>query len=182
MHFFNGCSVEQALHPFCKGHPMIRALLLSCMLLLSACATQAPLPAQIPHLKLPIQLHAQRQQDGQHQDWQVEVKKRDHGVRWTLSTASGVVLARQELTNNGWTTSAKTDADFEAQELFSAVMFALTSEAEVRFDYPGVQLQPHGRTLEDRWQVNYGSEGFIRITLLDGLTYLLSPINGKASR
>ncbi|WP_296179259.1 hypothetical protein [Pseudomonas sp. UBA1879] len=161
---------------------MIRALLLFCMLLLSACASHAPLPAQIPHLKLPIQLNAQRQQGGQHQNWRVEVKKRDHGVRWSLTDTSGAVLAQQDLTNDGWTASAKTDADFDAQELFSAAMFALTSEAEVRFDYPGVQLQPHGRTLEDRWQVNYGSEGFIRLILPDDVTYLLSPVKGKASR
>ena len=160
---------------------MIRASLLFCMLLLSACSSQTPLPAQIPHLKLPIQMHAQWERAGQRQDWLVEVKKRDHGVRWTLTTASGALVAQQDLTNDGWMARGASDADFDAQELFGAVMFALTSEAEVRFDYPGVQLQPHGRSLEDRWQVSYASEGFIRIALPDGLTYLLSPIKGKAS-
>lgn len=160
---------------------MIRASLLACMLLLSACASQATLPAQIPHLKLPIQLHAQREQDGQYQDWRVEVKKRDHGVRWTLTTASGTPLAEQDLTNDGWKTKAVSDADFDAQELFGAVLFALTSEEEVRFDYPGVQLQAHGRNLEDRWHVSYADGGFIRISLPDGLNYLISPIKRKAS-
>ncbi|WP_110950940.1 hypothetical protein [Pseudomonas bohemica] len=160
---------------------MIRALLLACVLLLSACASQDQLPAQIPHLKFPIQVNAQREQAGEHQQWRVEARKRDRGVRWTLTNATGEVLAVQDLTNDGWKDRAVSDADFEARELFGAVLFAFTSEKEVRFDYPGVQLQPHGRTIEDRWQVSYASEGVLRITLPDGLSYLISPIKGKAS-
>lgn len=160
---------------------MIRALLLACVLLLSACASQEQVPAQIPHLKFPIKVHAQREQAGHHDAWLVEAKKRDRGVRWTLTNTSGDVLAVQDLTNDGWKHRAVSDADYDARELFGAVLFALTSEKEVRFDYPGVQLQAHGRRLEDRWQVSYASEGFIRITLPDGLSYLISPIKGKAS-
>ena len=36
---------------------MIRALLIGCLLLLSACASQPPLPATTPSLPLPLQLH-----------------------------------------------------------------------------------------------------------------------------
>ncbi|WP_296257539.1 MULTISPECIES: hypothetical protein [unclassified Pseudomonas] len=161
---------------------MIRALLLACVLLLSACASQDQLPAQIPHLKLPITVNAQREQAGQHQDWRVEARKRDRGVRWTLTDTTGSVLAVQDLTNDGWKDRAVSDADFEARELFGAVLFALTSAEEVRFDYPGVQLQPHARSIENRWQVSYLSEGLIRITLPDGQSYMVSPIKGKASR
>lgn len=160
---------------------MIRALLLACLLLLSACATQDPLPAQIPHLKLPIQLHVQREQ-ARPEDWLVEIKKRDHGVRWVMATTSGTLLAKQDLTNDGWKDKATSDADFDARELFGAVLFALTSMEEVRFDYPGVQLQPRGRSLGDRWQVSYVSEGLIRLSLPDGVVYLISPIKSKASR
>lgn len=160
---------------------MIRVLLLTCVLLLSACATQDQLPAQIPHLKLPILVHAQREQDGRRDDWLVAVKKREHGVRWILTSTSGTLLAEQDLTNDGWKQKAVSDADFDARELFGAVLFALTSEQEVRFDYPGVQLQAHGRSLEDRWQVSYTSEGFIRISLPDGLSYLISPIKSEVN-
>jgi hypothetical protein len=53
----------------------------------------------------------------------------------------------------------------------------------VRFDYPGVVLLPHGRTLDDRWQVDYASEGIFRITLESGeLKYVVSPLQGKASK
>jgi len=161
---------------------MIRALLLACALLLSACASQDPLPAQIPHLKLPITVNAQSEQRGPNQPWRIEARKRDHGVRWTLTDASGEVLAVQDLTNDGWKDRAVSDADFQIRELFGAVLFALTSDKEVRFDYPGVQLQPHGRMIEDRWQVSYASEGFFRVTLPDGPSYLISPVKGKASR
>jgi len=38
---------------------MMRCLLLGCILLLSACASQAPLPEQTPSMALPLQLHLQ---------------------------------------------------------------------------------------------------------------------------
>ena len=47
-----------------SGVLMIRCLLLGCLLLLSACASQAPLPEQTPNLALPLQLHIQRLQAG----------------------------------------------------------------------------------------------------------------------
>ncbi len=161
---------------------MIRASLLVCVLLLSACASRAPLPAQIPHLKLPIQLHAQRNQAGRHDDMVVEIKKRNRGVRWLLTSPSGALLAQQDLTNDGWKASHAPEPDAEARELFAAVLFALTSSDEVRFDYPGVQLLPQGRSLEERWRVSYGSQGSFRISLADGLSYLVTPLKGEAHR
>ena len=44
---------------------MIRALLIGCLLLLAACASQPPLPVHTPSLALPLQLHIEREQDGQ---------------------------------------------------------------------------------------------------------------------
>lgn len=165
------------------GKSMIRNLLLASMLLLlGACADRETLPAQVPHLKLPIVLHAQHQPDDGQQAPLLEIKKRDHGVRFTLTGASGTLLAKQDLTNDGWQDRAKSDADYDARDLFGAVLFALTSVQEVRFVYPGVALQPYERRLEGRWQVSYASEGFFRVTLSDGTSYLLSPARGKASR
>jgi hypothetical protein len=161
---------------------MIRALLVACMLFLSACASHAPLPAQIPHIKFPVQLHVQREQAGQRQDWTLQAQKERHGLRFSLTDPLGMPVARQLLHEETW----KADGlppNPEARELFAAVLFALTSEEEVRFDYPGVQLLPHGRALDERWRVDYASEGIFRLTLEGGeLKYIVSPLQGKASK
>jgi len=162
---------------------MIRALLLACMLMLSACASHAPLPAQIPHIKFPVQLHVQREQAGQRQDWLLVAQKERHGLRFSLMDPLGIPVARQLLHEETWKADGLLPPNPEARELFAAVLFALTSEKEVRFDYPGVQLLPHGRTLDERWRVDYASEGFFRITLEGGeLQYIVSPLQGKASK
>jgi hypothetical protein len=162
---------------------MIRALLLACMLLLSACASHAPLPAQIPHIKFPVQLHVQREQAGQRQDWLLVAQKERHGLRFSLMDPLGIPVARQLLHEETWKADGLLPPNPEARELFAAVLFALTSEEEVRFDYPGVVLLHHARTMEDRWRVDYASEGFFRITLEGGeLKYIVSPLQGKASK
>jgi len=162
---------------------MIRALVLFCVLLLSACTSHAPLPPQIPHIKFPKQLHVQREQAGQRQDWLLVVQKEQHGLRWSLMDPLGIPVARQLLHDETWKADGLLPPNPEARELFAAVLFALTSNEEARFDYPGVVLLPHGRTLEDRWRVDYASEGILRITLEGGeLTYIVSPLEGKASK
>ncbi|MDH0746511.1 hypothetical protein N5D61_09155 [Pseudomonas sp. GD03842] len=162
---------------------MIRALLLLCVVLLSACTSHAPLPAQIPHIKFPKQLHVQREQGGLRQDWLVTAHKERHGLRWSLTDPSGTLLAREQMYEEAWTPDSSLPPNPEARELFAAVLFALTSNEEARFDYPGVVLLPHARTLEDRWRVDYASEGIFRITLESGeLTYIVSPVGGKASK
>ena len=160
---------------------MIRVLLLVGVLLLSACTSHAPLPAQIPHIKFPVQLHVQREQAGQRQDWLLIVQKERHGLRWSLMDPLGIPLARQKLYEDRWKADGLLPPNPEARELFAAVLFALTSDKEVRFDYPGVQLLPHGRSLDERWHVSYAAEGVMRITLESGeLVYIVSPLEGKA--
>lgn len=162
---------------------MIRALLLFCALLLSACTSHAPLPAQIPHIKFPKQLHVQREQAGQRQDWLLVVQKERHGLRWSLMDPLGIPLARQKLQEDTWKADGLLPPNPEARELFAAVLFALTSEEEVRFDYPGVVLLPRGRTLDDRWRVDYSSKNTFSITLEGGeLKYFVSPLESKASK
>jgi hypothetical protein len=161
---------------------MIRFLLMACLLLLSACASQPPIPPQTPHIKLPQQLHIQREQVGQRQDWLLVVQKEHHDVRWSLMDPLGIPLARQKLAHQTWKADGLLPPNPEARELFAALLFALTTEQQVPFDYPGVQLRPNGRSLEDRWTVDYASEGFFRITLKDGLKYTVSPLEGKATK
>jgi hypothetical protein len=161
---------------------MIRALLLFCIVLLSACTSHAPLPAQIPHIKFPKQLHVLREQAGQRQDWLLVIQKERHGLRFSLMDPLGIPVARQQLEEETWKADGLLPPN-PARELFAAVLFALTSNEEARFDYPGVVLLPHGRTLEDRWRVDYASEGVFRLTLESGeLKYVVSPLEGKASK
>lgn len=160
---------------------MLRFLSLCSLLLLSACASQAPLPPQTPHMKLPQQLHVQRSEAGQRQDWLLQVQKEHHDLRWSLTDTAGVELARQKLAKQKWKADGMSPPNPEARELFSALLFALTTIDQVPFDYPGVQLRAHGRSLDERWTVDYATEGFFRITLQDGVQYLVSPLEGKAT-
>jgi len=162
---------------------MIRALVLFCVVLLSACTNHAPLPPQIPHIKFPKHLHVQQDQGGQRQDWVIDVQKERHALRWSVTDSRGNLVARQFLQDETWKADDLLPPNPDARELFAAVLFALTSNEEARFDYPGVVLLPHGRTLEDRWRVEYASEGVFSITLESGeLKYVVSPVRGKASK
>jgi len=161
---------------------MIRPLLLACLLLLSACVNHAPLPPQTPHFKLPQQLHILREEAGQRQDWLLVVQKEHHDLRWSLMDPLGIPLARQKLAHQKWKADGLLPPNPEARELFAALMFTLTTEQEVRFDYPGTEVRANGRSLEDRWIVDYASEGFFRITMPDGVKYTVSPLEGKASK
>ena len=69
--------------------------LLAC-LLLSGC-TNLPLPKQMPALTLPMQLHIQREQGDQRQDWLLVIQQQDAGLRWSLMDPLGIPLARQVL-------------------------------------------------------------------------------------
>ena len=60
---------------------MMRTLLMGCLLLLSACASQPPLPEKAPALALPLQLHVQRLADGQSQDWLLVIQREGAGTR-----------------------------------------------------------------------------------------------------
>lgn len=160
---------------------MSRVIVLACALLLSACAVHAPVPAQLPHIKFPQQLNVQRDQAQEHEEWRLDIKRQRHGVLCTLTDASGSLLGQQELNEETWKHGEDREKDRETRKLCAAALFALTPEKDVRFNYPGVELRPHGRSLDERWSVDYATEGFFRISLDDGLRYVLSPLRGKAS-
>ncbi|PHX40989.1 hypothetical protein AO263_05320 [Pseudomonas sp. NZIPFR-PS5] len=162
---------------------MIRALLLLCVLLVSGCASHAPLPAQIPHIKFPVQLQVQREQASQREEWLMTIQKERHGLRFSLLDTLGTPVARQQLREERWKADSQLPPNHEARELFAAVLFALTSLEEVRFDYPGVQLRPYGRSLDDRWFIDYASAGVFRISMESGeLKYVVTPLQGKVSK
>jgi hypothetical protein len=161
---------------------MIRGLLLSlCLLLLCACASQAPLPETLPHLPLPLQLHIQREQAGQRQDWLLVVQQEEASLRWSLLDPLGIPLARQRLNNGAWQADGLLPPNPEARELFAALLFALTPAPELRSRYPAAQSQASQRNLGTRWRVDYRQLQVFSLRLEQGLSYNISPLNSEAT-
>lgn len=156
---------------------MIRMLLIGCLLLLSACASQPPLPSKNPVLSLPLQLHVQREQDGQRQDWLLVMQREGGGIRWSMMDPLGIPLARQRLVNGAWQADGLLPPNPQARELFAALLFALTSADEVSKLYPGTQEMDLIRTLPSRWKITYHSSLVFRVDVIgQPLTYRISPL------
>lgn len=168
---------------------MTRALLIACVLLLSACASQAPLPNAMPHLQLPMQLHVQRQQAGQRQDWLLVIQRESGGLRWSLMDPLGIPLARQQLINGQWQADGLLPPNAEARELFAALLFALTPDTELRDAYPTARRQGTRRSLGDRWGVEYHTADVFTLGLRadtktrpqDKLVFRVSPLSNEAA-
>ncbi|NBA94009.1 DUF3261 domain-containing protein [Pseudomonas sp. R5(2019)] len=160
---------------------MIRLLLISCLLLLSACASRAPLPAQMPTLNLPQQLHIQRLQAGERQDWMLVIQREQANLRWSLLDFLGIPQARQLLSDGTWQADGLLPPNPQARELFAAVLFALTPEAELAGNYPGARQQGQRRTLGERWQVIYEQPETFTVKLAQGLRYNVSPLPTEAT-
>lgn len=154
-----------------------RALLLVGLLMLGACASQAPLPAQPPTLALPMQLHVQRAQAGQTQDWLLVIQQDGPALRWSLMDPLGIPLARQRLADKQWHADGLLPPNPAARELFAALLFALTSEAQLHAAYPQATGTAEQRQLAPRWQVRYRSPGIFSLQLPEGLSYQISPLN-----
>ena len=146
-------------------------------LLLSACAQHAPLPATPPTLALPLQLHVQREQAGQTQDWLLVVQQEGPALRWSLLDPLGIPQARQLLTGNQWQNDGLLPPNPEARELFAALLFALTPAEQVSAHYPGADWQQHDqqrRLMENgsaRWQVTYQQPLNFQLSTQTGLSY-----------
>ncbi|AMB87464.1 hypothetical protein AWM79_20050 [Pseudomonas agarici] len=156
---------------------MIRALLLSCFLLLGACASRLPLPAHTPTLPLPLQLHIEREQDGARQDWLLVIQREAGGLRWSLMDPLGIPLARQRLHDGDWQADGLLPPNPQALELFAALLFALTPPAELPDNYPTARQQPAQRSLGEQWQVRYRQPLDFSLELSQGLHYRISPLN-----
>lgn len=136
---------------------MMRVWIVSCLILLAGCAGQAPLPAGTPTLDLPLQLHVQRLQAGQSQDWLLVIQREDDALRWSLLDFLGIPQARQRLLGQQWHADGLLPPNPEARELFAAVLFALTPTKELAAGYPNAATMDGGRRLGDRWIVVYPS-------------------------
>ncbi|WP_248751471.1 hypothetical protein [Pseudomonas sp. MWU15-20650] len=156
---------------------MIRLLLISCLLLLSACASQPPLPEKTPALVLPMQLHVQRLADGQSQDWLLVIQREGRAIRWSMMDLLGIPQARQKLVDGAWQADGLLPPNPQARELFAALLFALTSADDVRALYPSAQAMDLTRTLPGHWQIVYQSSEVFRVNMTgQALSYRISPL------
>lgn len=155
-------------------------------LLLAACASRTPLPAQLPVLALPLQLHVQRLADGQPQDWLLVLQGEGRGLRWSLLDPLGLPLARQVLEDGVWRNDGLLPPNPEARELFAALLFALTPAPQLPALWPARQWQnaaDQRRLTVDggrHWQVNYRTAQDFTLTLGAGRAYRIRPLQGTS--
>jgi len=156
---------------------MIRLLLIGCLLLLSACASQPPLPERTPVLSLPMQLHVQRRAGGQSQDWLLVIQREGAALRWSMMDPLGIPQARQKLINGQWQADGLLPPNPQARELFAALLFALTSADDVRALYPSAQARDLTRTLPGHWQIIYQSSEVFSVNIVgQPLSYRITPL------
>lgn len=148
--------------------------------LLSGC-TSLPLPKHTPSLALPMQLHVQRQQADERQDWLLVIQQQDAGIRWSLMDPLGIPLARQVLQSNHWQADGLLPPNPEARELFAALLFALTPADQLADNYPQATFDTDRRALERRWQVHYSQPQVFSINMNNGVHYTLSPLNTETA-
>lgn len=155
----------------------MRRLLIGCLLLLSACASQPPLPEKNPPLALPIQLHVQRLADGQRQDWLLVIQREGGAIRWSMMDPLGIPQARQKLIDSQWQADGLLPPNPQARELFAALLFALTSADDLRAFYPSAQAMDLTRTLPGHWQIVYQSSEVFSVNMAGRpLSYRITPL------
>ncbi|HEX4551516.1 MAG TPA: hypothetical protein VH303_24270 [Pseudomonas sp.] len=145
-------------------------------ILLSGCASQAPLPAGNPTLPLPLQLHIERQQADQRQDWLLVIQREGPGIRWSMMDPLGIPQARQQLIDGHWQADGLLPPNPEARELFAALLFALTPSGELARNYPTAQQQGEQRSLPPRWTIRYAQPLSFELNLPQGPHYRVSPL------
>jgi hypothetical protein len=156
---------------------MMRLLLIGCLLLLSACASQPSLPERTPALVLPMQLHVQRLADGQSQDWLLVIQREGSAIRWSMMDPLGIPLARQKLIDGTWQADGLLPPNPQARELFAALLFALSSADDLRALYPNAQAMDLTRTLPGHWQIVYQSSEVFRVNMSgQPLSYRITPL------
>ncbi|WP_295471654.1 hypothetical protein [uncultured Pseudomonas sp.] len=156
---------------------MKRLFALLFTVLLAACAAQAPLPVGLPTLALPSQWHVEREQAGQREDALLIVQREDGALRWSMMDPLGIPQARQRLVDGQWQADGLLPPNPQARELFAALLFALTPEAELARRYPEARQQGMLRQLGTRWVVDYHAAPRLELQLPGGLHYRISPLD-----
>ncbi|WP_099759382.1 hypothetical protein [Pseudomonas sp. 29] len=155
---------------------MLRLVMVGAIFLLSACASQAPLPAGNPTLPLPLQLHIERQKAEQRQDWLLVIQREGPGIRWSMMDPLGIPQARQQLIDGHWQADGLLPPNPEARELFAALLFALTPSGELLRNYPAALQQGQQRALPARWDIRYSQPLSFELNLPQGPHYRVSPL------
>lgn len=155
-------------------------LLLACALMLSGCSSQAPLPEHTPDLPLPLQLHIQRLQAEQRQDWVLVIQREGTGLRWSMMDLLGIPQARQKLIGATWHADGLLPPNPEARELFAALLFALTPKDQLPGNYPDAWQHGAQRSLPERWDVRYSQPMSFELNLPKGPKYQVTPLSGEA--
>ena len=168
-------------------HKLSRLIWLPLLLLLDACAQQQPLPSQAPRLSLPMQLHIQRHEQGETDDWLLVIQQEGAALRWSLFNPLGVPLARQLLLDGRWQADGLLPPNAEARALFAALLFALSPAEQLDELYAGKPwaLQQNGRSLADdtsAWHVRYEKNGGFELDVEPTLTYRVAPIAPAGAR
>jgi hypothetical protein len=159
---------------------ILRFLLFGAVLLLSACASRAPLPEQTPNLALPLQLHIQRLVADQRQDWVLVIQREGLGIRWSMMDLLGIPQARQKLVDGEWQADGLLPPNPEARELFAALLFALTPKDELTGNYPAAWQHGSQRSLPAHWEVRYSQPMSFELNLPKGPKYQVTPLSEDA--
>ncbi len=144
---------------------MKHLLTLACILLLTACAARTPLPATTPQLAQPLPMSLQvSTTDGQ--DWLLVIQAEGEALRWSLFDPLGVPLARQSLADGAWHNDGLLPPNPAARELFAALLFALTPDAQLAGSYAdkGWRQGAEGRQLAPDWRIRYGAGQAIELS------------------
>lgn len=156
-------------------------LVMLAALLLCGCMGRQPLPAELPALDLPKQLHVQQWQQDQRLDWLLVIQREGESLRWSLLDLLGMPQARQMLDHQRWQADGLLPPNPAARELFAAVLFALTPEDTLGQLYPEARQQGQQRWLGERWQVTYQSTDEFSLNMPQGLRYLVSPLPSEST-
>lgn len=117
--------------------PACRALAMAlAFALLAGCAGAPPVPAREAAIALPRQLHVVQSAPGQPPlDTLLVVQREGAALRWSLFDPMGVPQARQILEHGQWRNDGFLRPNAQARDLFAALLFAWTPEAELDAAY-----------------------------------------------
>lgn len=117
--------------------PALRAACAALALaVLAGCAGAPPVPARPAGFALPRQLHVIQSSPGlPTQDTLLVVQREPSAMRWSLFDPMGVPQARQMLEDGRWRNDGFLRPNGQARDLFAALLFAWTPQAELDAAY-----------------------------------------------
>ncbi|GGJ99092.1 DUF3261 domain-containing protein [Pseudomonas matsuisoli] len=174
----------RAVRRFC-----LSLLSLSLLVILTACAGRPTMPVSTPDLSLPQQLRIERVHQGTEDDSLLVIQQEGDALRFSLFDPLGAPIARQVLAGGEWKRDGLLPPNPEARQLFAALLFALTDEAELSEAYPNDdwRVTENRRTLyrdgKAHWQALYSQEDDFDLRIAGDARYHIVPIeNAEASQ